>query len=195
MSDDGHLQQQQHRPVYMESMPASPAAASAMLSVIKWITIGIVVPLILLRIQRIEGAYIMLEIDRLIASKVVGFGSVDGVTVNGSEEHVVAAANAWWKFLIILQWATLGAVALSGVFAFLAGLRKPWARIACTVLMLGSSAGLVVDAANTNLRGLIVIVPFLALVVLWWLPETSRGLRAAPGQRGVIMDARADRLR
>ncbi len=176
MSDERHLQQQHHRPVYGEPLPASPAAPSTMLAVIRWTTVGFALLLILLMTQRITVAFIGLEIDRLMTSMVIGVGSVDGATVNASEGHVAAAARAWWEFLIALQWVTLGAVALSGIFAFLAGPRKPWARAACTVLMLGSSVGFVVDAVNTNLRGMIVIVPFLTLVVLWWLPETSRGL-------------------
>jgi hypothetical protein len=60
------------------------------------------------------------------------------------------------------------------------------ARIACTVLTIFPVAAIIEDSIHAIAWwGVILTIPFLVLLVLWWLPGTSRGIRAVPGQGSV----------
>jgi hypothetical protein len=203
MSDGRHWQQQQRQPVYggtpvsqtQSQWPAGPhvpapgghgwmpvpqpVPSTWMLTVAKWVTVGIVGLLIPLIILWIMHGYKNLEGLRRLSARVAGVNSGDGKGLKGGAEAI-----AWWEFLIVLEWATLAAVVLIGIFAFLAGVGQSWARIVCTVLMVFPVAVIifgVIDSGPDGLWGLIFLVPFIALVVLWWLPGTSRGLKAKAG--------------
>jgi hypothetical protein len=147
-----------------------------MLTATKWTTVGIVVLLIPLMGLWLMQGYENLNDLRSLSTRVAGANSRDGLGLKGGDEAI-----AHWEFLVILQWATLVAVVLIGIFAFLAGAGQSWARILCTVLIvfpIGIVIFGVIDSGARGLWGLVFLVPFFALVVLWWLPGTSRGIRA-----------------
>lgn len=146
-----------------------------MLTATKWTTVGIVVLLIPLMILWIMQGYRNLEFLRTFAARAAG-NSGDGQGLKGG-----ADAIAKWEFLIPLQWATLGAVVLIGISALLAGPARSWARVVCSILMVFPIAVIifgVIDGGSDGLWGLVFLVPFFVLVLMWWLPGTSRGLRA-----------------
>ena len=147
-----------------------------MLTTTKWITVGIVVLLIPLMVLWIRHGHRILEGLRSLAGRAAGAGSGDGKGLKGGAEAI-----AWWEFLVVVEWATLCAVVLLGICAFLAGAGQPWARIGCTILMvfpIGVIIFGVIDSGPRGMWGLVFLVPFIALVVLWWLPGTSRALHA-----------------
>jgi hypothetical protein len=152
-----------------------------MLTATKWTTVGIVVLLIPLIALWIMNGYKNLKMLRSLSARVAGANSGDGLGLKGGDEAI-----AWWEFLVVLQWATLVAVVLLGIFALLAGTGQSWARILCTVLIIfpiGIIIFGVIDSGPRGLWGLVFLVPFFALAVLWWLPGTSRGMRAKVGMR------------
>jgi hypothetical protein len=152
-----------------------------MLTATKWTTVGIVVLLIPLMGLWIMQGYRNLNGFRRLSGRVAGANSGDGLGLKGGAEAI-----AKWEFLIVLQWATLVAVVLLGIFALLAGAGQSWARILCTVLTVFPVAVIifgVIDGGPRGLWGLVFLVPFFALVVLWWLPGTSRGIRAKVDMR------------
>jgi hypothetical protein len=131
------------------------------------------IPLMVLWLMQ---GYDNLDDLRSLSRRMAGANSGDGKGLKGGAE-----AMAWWEFLIVLQWATLAAVVLIGFFALLAGIGQSWPRVVCTVLIVFPIAVIifgVIDSGAYGLWGLVFLVPFLALTVLWWLPGTSRGLRA-----------------
>jgi hypothetical protein len=152
------------------------------LTTIKWITFGVVVLMLPLMVLLLMQGYKNLEFLRSYAN-LADAGSGDGKGLKGGDEAI-----AWWRFLIALEWATLGAVALLGIFAFVAGAGRSWARAVCTVLIVFPVAVIifgVIDSGEEGLWGLVFLVPFLAAGVLWWLPRTSGGLRARAARRPV----------
>jgi hypothetical protein len=158
-----------------------PTPSTRMLTATKWTTIGIVVLLIPLMGLWLMQGYENLNDLRSLSARVAGANSGDGLGLKGGDEAI-----AHWEFLVVLQWATLAAVVLIGIFAFLAGTGQSWARILCTVLIvfpIGIVIFGVIDSGPRGMWGLVFLVPFIALVVLWWLPGTSRGMRARRSMR------------
>jgi hypothetical protein len=150
-----------------------------MLTTTKWITVGIVVLLIPLMILWVMNGYRNLSGLRKLSGRVAGANSGDGLGLKGGAEAI-----AWWEFLVIVQWVTLGAVVLLGIVALLAGTGRSWARILTTVLIvfpIGVIIFGVIDSGPKGLWGLVFLVPFGVLAVLWWLPGTTRGMRARRG--------------
>jgi hypothetical protein len=171
MSDERHAQQ--HQPVSGESMPMPAAPSTRMLTATKWTTMGIMALWIPLTIDGIVGVYSALEHIRRIGAEITGPSAVE-------------ASIARLEVVIVLLWATLGAVVLIGIAAFLAEPGKAWARIVCTVLTIFPVAAITQDAIRSTVWLLLIfLVPFLVLVVLWWLPGTSRGIRAVSAQGSV----------
>jgi hypothetical protein len=171
MSDERHVQH--HRQASGESMPTPAAPSTRMLTATKWITMGITVLWIPLMIDWIARTYSALENIRRITTEITGLRAAE-------------TSIARLEVAIVLLWATLGAVALIGIAAFLAGAGKSWARTVCTVLTIFPVAAIIQDAIRAIAWwGLILLVPFLVLVVLWWLPGTSRGIRAVSGHGSV----------
>lgn len=131
-------------------------------------------------------AYTIMRNLRALSSRVAGANSGDGKGLKGG-----ADAIAKWEFLAALQWVTLVAVVLIGVFAVLAGIGWAWARVVCTILMVFPAAVVVfgaIDSGPRGMWGLVFVLPFVALITLWWLPGTSRGLKAkkAASVRGMV---------
>lgn len=156
--------------------PLAPKASTRMLTATKWSTVGIVVLLIPLMGLWLMNGYENIRDLRSLSARVAGVNSGDGKGLKGGAEAI-----AWWEFLVLVQWATLVAVVLLGIFAFLAGGGLSWARAVCTVLIVFPIAVIVfgvIDSGPRGLWGLVFLVPFFVLVVLWWLPGTSRGIRA-----------------
>jgi hypothetical protein len=155
-------------------MPTPAAPSTRTLRVTKWMTIGIVVLWIPLIIDWIVRTYAALAGIRRIAAEIAGVSSVEATSI------------ARLEFMVVLLWATPGAVVLIGIAAILAAAGKSWARIVCTVLTIFPVAAIIEDSIRAVAWwGVILTVPFLVLVVLWWLPGTSRGIRAVSGQGSV----------
>jgi hypothetical protein len=145
-----------------------------MLTTTKWLTVGIVVLLIPLMALWLMNGYANIRGLRALSGRVAGANSGDGKGLKGGAEAI-----AWLEFLVLVQWATLVAVVLLGIFAFLAGAGLSWARVVCTALIVFPIAVIVfgvIDSGPRGMWGLVFLVPFLVLVVLWWLPGTSRGI-------------------
>ena len=171
MSNERHVQQHWLVPGQFTPTPAAPT--TRMLTATKWITMGITVLWIPFMIEWIARTYSALENIRRITTEITGLRAAE-------------ASIARLEVVIVLLWATLGAVVLIGIAAFLAGAGKSWARTVCTVLTIFPVAAIIQDAIRAIAWwGLILLVPFLVLVVLWWLPGTSRGIRAVSGQASV----------
>jgi hypothetical protein len=158
-----------------------PKPSTRMLTAAKWTTVSIVVLLIPLMALWLMQGYENLNDLRSLSARAAGANSGDGLGLKGGDEAI-----AHWEFLVVLQWATLVAVVLIGISAYLAGTGQSWARVVCTVLIvfpIGIVIFGVVDSGARGLWGLVFLVPFFALVVLWWLPGTSRGIRAKVDSR------------
>jgi hypothetical protein len=132
-------------------------------------------------------AYAITRGLRALSSRVAGTNSGDGKGLKGGAEGMEK-----WEFLIALQWVTLVAIVLIGLFAVLAGFGSSWARIVCTVLIVFPAAVVVfgaVDSGPKGMWGLVFVLPFAALVTLWWLPGTSRALKARKARRRTVPTA------
>jgi hypothetical protein len=161
--------------------PPRPTPSTRMLTASKWTTVGIVVLLIPLMGLWIMNGYKTVEGLRALSGRVAGSNSGDGMGLKGG-----AAAIAKSEFLLVVKWATLVAVVLIGFAALFASAGQSWARISCTVLIvsvIGVFIWGVIDSGPRGLWGLVFLVPFFVLVVLWWLPGTSRGMRARQSLR------------
>jgi hypothetical protein len=152
-----------------------------MLTAAKWTTVGIVLLLIPAMALWIRQGYRNIEFLQRFSSRA-NRASGDGQGLKGGAEAI-----AKWEFLIVIEWVTLGAVVLIGIFAFLAGAGRPWARIVCTLLMVFPIGvvvyGVVDDDSAESLWALVFLVPFVVPVLMWWLPGTSRGIRAKAASR------------
>jgi len=147
-----------------------------MLTMTKWLTVGIVVLLIPLMGLWLMNGYGKIRGMRALSGRVAGANSGDGKGLKGGAEAI-----AWLEFLVLVQWVTLVAVVLLGIFAFLAGAGLSWARVVCTVLMAFPIAVIVfgvIDSGPKGLWGLVFLIPFFVFLVLWWLPGTSLGIKA-----------------
>jgi hypothetical protein len=152
-----------------------------MLTATKWTTVGTVVLLIPLMALWIMNGYKNLEGLRKLSGRVAGSNSGDGMGLKGGAEAI-----AKWEILVVVQWAALVVVVLLGIAALLAGAGRSWARILCTALivsLIGVITWGVIDSGPRGLWGLVFLVPFFVLAVLWWLPGTSGGMRAKAGMR------------
>jgi hypothetical protein len=146
-----------------------------MLTAAKWTTVGIVLLLIPAMALWIRQGYRNIEFFKRFQG-LAARGTGDGQGLKGG-----ADAIAKWEFLIVVEWFTLGAVVLIGIFALLAGAGRSWARVVCSVLMvfpIGVVVYGIVDGGGDALWALVFLVPFVVPVVMWWLPSTSRGIRA-----------------
>ncbi len=162
-------------PWYPPDQPPASTSSTRLLTTTKWLTAGIVVLLIPLMALWLMNGYANIRGLRALSGRVAGANSGDGKGLKGGAEAI-----AWLEFLVLVQWATLVAVVLLGIFAFLAGAGLSWARVVCTVLIVFPIAVIVfgvIDSGPRGLWGLVLLIPFFVLVVLWWLPGTSRGIR------------------
>lgn len=141
----------------------------------KWVTVVIAVLLVPLMGLWIMHGYGVLE-DLRGLSVVAEANSGDGEGLKGGAEAI-----DWWEFLIVVEWATLVAVVLLAVFAFVAGTGLAWARVVSTFLVLfpiGVIIFGVIDSGPDGVWGAAFLVPFGLLFVLWWRPGTTRAMRA-----------------
>jgi hypothetical protein len=173
-------QQYGHAP-YAQGPPPSPrpAASTRSLTAAKWTTAGIMallIPLVILSIGHLQGNIAGLK---RLGARVAGENSGDGQGLKGGAEAI-----AGLEVLIVVQWFTLGAVVLLAVLAFVAGAGQAWARIVLTVLVAFPVFVVVqnvVEGGSDALWGLVFLVPFAVLLWMWWLPTTTRGMRAKRG--------------
>jgi hypothetical protein len=155
-------------------MPPPVRPSTRTLTATKWISVGMVVLLLPLMALWIWQGHRNLEFLRAVAGTAEA-NSGDGKGLKGGAEAI-----AKWETLIVLQYATAGAVVLIGILALLAGAGMAWARVLCTILILGPIGVIVygvIDSGPEGLYGLAFLVPFILMQVLWWLPGTTRGLR------------------
>ncbi|GAB3434059.1 hypothetical protein [Actinophytocola sediminis] len=165
---------QQFAPQYRYPPPGPPPSTRA-LTVVKWITFGVSVLLTGLAVFWVMGLRRKVEFLEAAERKSIPMAEPDFVA--SAEGQVVIAAT------------TLGVIALLGVSALLTGLGLRAARVLCVLLTLGPIGVVVygvVDGGSGDLWALVLLVPFLALMLLWCLPAVTRGLavkrarRAAP---------------
>ncbi|MCT2582724.1 hypothetical protein [Actinophytocola gossypii] len=157
--------------MYHHAPPAPPS--TRMLTTTKWITVVVSVLLTAvatLRVVQMHDNVKLLERYDGVASRASG----DGKGLKGGAEAI-----AYNETLIIVMYVTVAAIALLGVCALLTATGRQWPRVLCVLLMLGPM-GVVVHGAleggSNTMWGLVFLVPFLALMVLWCLPGVSRGL-------------------
>jgi len=135
-----------------------------MLTVIKWVTVGVSVLLTGLAAMWV----VQLNANVDFAKNYAGMLDDPAKSLATAERNVV------------IGYVTLAAIALIGVTALLAGLGQQWARVLCTVLLLGPMGVIVYGVVSDGPEALFVLaflVPFATLLVLWCLPGVSRGLR------------------
>lgn len=154
--------------------PQGPPPSTRPLTAAKWTTFGIALLLLPLMGLWVRHGYDVLE-DLRKLSALADTDSGDGKGLKGGDEAI-----AWWEFLVIVEWATLVAVVLLAIVAFVAGTGKAWARGVCTFLLLfpiGVIIFGVIDSGPDGLWGAAFLVPFGVLFALWWRPATTRAMR------------------
>lgn len=168
-------------PAPMPGPPPAPPRSTRSLTVTKWVSVGLAILLLPLMVLWLMQGLDNLDDLRKLSALAAGDGSGDGKGLKGGDEAI-----AWWEFLVVLQSVTLGVVVLIGILALIAGAGKAWARVLCTIMIffpIGVIIFGVIDSGSEGLYGLVFLVPFIVMLVLWWLPGTSRGLRAKAAAR------------
>jgi hypothetical protein len=150
--------------------PFQAPPSTRMLTVTKWITVGISVLLLglgVLWVRQLHTNVKFLEAYR---------GALD--------DPAKSLANA--ERNVLIGYVTLAAIALIGVTALVAGFGQQWARVVCMLLLIGPMGVIAygaVDGGADSLYALAFLVPFIALLVLWGLPGVTRGLAVKRARR------------
>jgi len=152
--------------------PPAPPSTRA-LTVTRWITVvvsALLTAVATLRVIQMHDNVEFLERYDGMASRASG----DGKGLKGGSEAI-----SHTETLIVVMYVTVAAIALLGVCALLTATGRQWTRVLCVVLMLGPMGVVVhgaLDGGSNTMWGLVFLVPFVALMILWCLPAVSRGL-------------------
>jgi hypothetical protein len=141
-----------------------------MLTVTKWITVGISVLLLGLGVLWV----------RQLHTNVKFLEAYRGVLDDPAKSLANAERN------VLIGYGTLAAIALIGITALVAGFGQRWARVVCMLLLIGPMGVIAygaVDGGADSLYALAFLVPFIALLVLWGLPGVTRGLAVKRARR------------
>ncbi len=150
--------------------PPVPPPSTRLLTVTKWITVGVSVLLTGLAVLWV--AQLHRNVDVLAAH---------GGLLDDREQSIARAETH-----VVIAYTTLVGIALIGVAALLAGTGQRWARVLCVLLLCGPMGVIVygvVDGGDSALYALAFLVPFGALLLLWCLPGVSRGLAVIRARR------------